>query len=88
MVQTPGAIWVFLAAAALLVLWSLLRKPRSAPGRHQHVSFRILWWRKLAPPECVNRELVPLEAQLEHLRPIAALFPDHADAEEGDHARR
>lgn len=79
----PAAFWILWAIAGLLVLASLVRRPRRAPARHQHVTFRALWWRRYAPPEAVRREIAPLEIQLSDLAPLLDLFPDYdPDAEE------
>lgn len=87
MVHMPGAVWAFLALAAVLAIWSLVRRVRRW-GRRRDSAIRAAWLLQDAPAAVVRREIAPLEAQLEHLRPLAALFPDHADAEEGDHAGR
>lgn len=87
MVPVPGATWVLLIIAGLLVLASLVRRRRRPPApKYHYVSWRVLWWRKYAPPEAVRHELAPLEIHLHDVARLNSLFPDHDDAEEGDHA--
>lgn len=87
MVTTPVAVWILLAGAALLVVISLIKPKRKEPKpRHDAVSWKVLWWRKLAPAEAVRRELAPHEPQFDHLASLGEYFDAQADAEEGDHA--
>lgn len=90
MVHMTPALWSLVALVAvawLSVLWTVLR-PKRKPAKPQHdvVSWRVLWWRKLASPETVRREIAPLAIQVPELGRLNQLFPDHVDAEEGDHA--
>lgn len=88
MVHMTTALWVLVLLVPLSCLPFLLslRRPKPKPPkpRHHVVSWRVLWWRKLAPPEAVRRELAPHEMQFSDLTRLAELFPD--DAEEEDHA--
>lgn len=91
MVHMTPALWSLVAlvtVAWLSFLWTVLRpKRKPAKPKHDYVTFRQLWWRKYAPPAAVRREIAPLAVQLPELGRLNQLFPDHVDAEEGDHAR-
>lgn len=89
--MTPG-LWAMVALCLLawaLVLWAVFRPAKPRTPKYHVVSWRVLWWRKAAPPREVRRQLIPIEVREPELartmRRINDLFTEDA-AEEGDHA--